>query len=141
MTKNEALKLALEVLEGLHRDPKGWWNFHVEITAIKKALAQPEQEPVTLENNLALTIAGDATAYRELVWKLSEKVMGVAMSSEPVKGKVNRVQVTAEAMSDLRRFVEKGVTERLAFNDKLFDTHKDAAWKLNATTPTTAPVG
>ena len=40
MTKQtEALKLALEVLEGLHRDPKGWWNFHVEITAIKKALA------------------------------------------------------------------------------------------------------
>lgn len=63
MNKNEALKLALEVLEGVHRDPKGWWNFHVEITAIKEALAtdyravktyhegkpmyvsQPEQEP------------------------------------------------------------------------------------------------
>ena len=40
----EALKLALEVLEGLHRDPKGWWNFHVEITAIKKALAQPKPD-------------------------------------------------------------------------------------------------
>ena len=44
MTKDEALKLALEVLEGLHRDPKGWWNFHVEITAIKKALAQPKPD-------------------------------------------------------------------------------------------------
>lgn len=94
--------------------------------------APVQQEPVTLMNNLALTIASYAISYRELVWNLSEKVMGVAMSAESVKGQANRVQVTAEAMSDLRSFVENGVTEKLAFWDKLFDRHKAAAWKLNA---------
>lgn len=43
MTKDKALRLALEALEGVHQDPKGWWNCHVEITAIKDALAQPQE--------------------------------------------------------------------------------------------------
>ena len=94
--------------------------------------SQPEQEPVTIMNKLALEIASDAISYRELVWNLSKKVFAVATSAELVKGQANRVQVTAEAMSDLRRFVEKGVIERLAFNDKRFDTHHAAAWKLYA---------
>ena len=52
MTKDEVLKLALEALESLyndselmvtHRQHKGMKN---AITAIREALAQPEQEPV-----------------------------------------------------------------------------------------------
>ena len=54
MTKNEALKKALAALEGVHQDPKGWWNCHVEITAIKDALAQPEQEENTKQRVLQL---------------------------------------------------------------------------------------
>ena len=48
MTKDEALKLALEALEF-------YYDMHEEeadakaITAIKEALAQPEQEPVAWE--------------------------------------------------------------------------------------------
>ena len=45
MTKNEALKLALEALETA--DETEFWNKQKEaITAIKEALAQPAQEPV-----------------------------------------------------------------------------------------------
>ena len=45
MTKDEALKLALECLDGVWRgDYSG--NAKEVITAIKEALAQPEQEPV-----------------------------------------------------------------------------------------------
>ena len=44
MTKEEALKLALEALETA--DETEFWNKQKEaITAIKEALAQPEQEP------------------------------------------------------------------------------------------------
>ena len=45
MTKDEALKLAMEAMEITG-------GFDVEINAIKEALAQPEQEPVTtVEDN------------------------------------------------------------------------------------------
>ena len=49
MTKDEALKLALEALEK-QVSMAGGWQSPAEakaITAIKEALAQPEQEPVT----------------------------------------------------------------------------------------------
>jgi len=55
MNEREALKLALEFIERVNRD--GWIlaDFEPEmystITAIKEALAQPEQEPVTLQIN------------------------------------------------------------------------------------------
>ena len=52
MTKDEALKLALEALETA--DETEFWNKQKEaITAIKEALAQPEQEPVTYESKVA----------------------------------------------------------------------------------------
>jgi hypothetical protein len=49
MTKDEALKLALEALEGIHPGnmtpmAEEYWN--KAITAIKQALAAPVQEPV-----------------------------------------------------------------------------------------------
>jgi hypothetical protein len=49
MTKNEALKLALEALEDLgmkHYENTGEALYKETFTAIKEALAQPEQEPV-----------------------------------------------------------------------------------------------
>ena len=50
MTKDEALKLALETLECLKRDFDAdqfeWGIADEAITAIKEALAQPEQEPL-----------------------------------------------------------------------------------------------
>jgi len=51
--KTEALKLALEALEGLWKDGfEGYPAFLHEnaITAIKEALAQPEQEPVKVSH-------------------------------------------------------------------------------------------
>jgi hypothetical protein len=59
MTDKEALKLALEALEACNiygglecvMTPDGAIYLHPAITAIKEALAQPEQEPVpTLED-------------------------------------------------------------------------------------------
>ena len=47
MTKDEALKLALEALEKSHTCPLLPDDCAEAITAIKEALAQPEQEPVT----------------------------------------------------------------------------------------------
>ena len=50
MTKDEALKLALDFIERVNKD--GWLladfepEMYVAITAIKEALAQPEQEPI-----------------------------------------------------------------------------------------------
>ena len=49
MTKDEALKLALEALEDLvmkHYESTGEVLYKETFTAIKEALAQPEQEPV-----------------------------------------------------------------------------------------------
>ena len=47
MTKDEALKLALEALEDAGKDD--FWRYQDKaITAIKEALAQPEQEPVAM---------------------------------------------------------------------------------------------
>ena len=49
MTKDEALKLALEALEDLgmkHYESTGEVLYKETSTAIKEALAQPEQEPV-----------------------------------------------------------------------------------------------
>lgn len=44
MTKDEALKMALEALEVV-------WKDHQAITAIREVLAQPEQEPVAWRYN------------------------------------------------------------------------------------------
>ena len=46
MTKEEALKLALEALEGFYEYGYDRRECFEHITAIKEALAQPEQEPV-----------------------------------------------------------------------------------------------
>ena len=51
MTKDEALKLALEALELSHpRFGIGTAIYIKAMNAIKEALAQPEQEPVTWRN-------------------------------------------------------------------------------------------
>jgi len=52
MTKDEALKLALEALELANINH--WWGsskIEAAITAIKEALAQPEQEPWCMKMN------------------------------------------------------------------------------------------
>ena len=46
MTQDEALKLALEALEGFYEYGYDRRECFEHITAIKEALAQPEQEPV-----------------------------------------------------------------------------------------------
>jgi hypothetical protein len=49
MTDKEAMKLALEALEFAKEGKTGWTFFLPQaITALKKALAQPEQEPVAI---------------------------------------------------------------------------------------------
>jgi len=55
MTKDEALDLALEALEEskTNNDTMGFWDRKAKaITAIKEALAQPEQEPVATIDSL-----------------------------------------------------------------------------------------
>jgi hypothetical protein len=50
MTKDEALKLALERFESMnHEDSMFAGEFDEEVAAIKEALAQPEQEPTCPE--------------------------------------------------------------------------------------------
>ena len=46
MTKDEALKLALELLESAHVATDLVWKRHDAVKAIKEALAQPEQEEI-----------------------------------------------------------------------------------------------
>ena len=53
MTKDEALKMALEHFETWnHEDSIFDGEFDKEITAIKEALAQPEQEPVAYASSV-----------------------------------------------------------------------------------------
>ena len=51
MTKDEALKIALEALENAEYSDYGNKKLNEAITAIKEALAQPEQEPVAWMND------------------------------------------------------------------------------------------
>ena len=66
MTKDEALKLALEALECLKRDFDAdqfeWGIADEAITAIEEALAQPEQEPVAYTNGTDVILAKYWTA-------------------------------------------------------------------------------
>ena len=77
MTKDEALKLGLEALEAdpleMVADVDGHMVFLKDkaITAIKEALAQPEQEPVALEEKFSLLLWD----YQELE-RAFEKVTG-----------------------------------------------------------------
>ena len=68
MTKDEALKLALEALEDLgmkHFEITGEVLYKETFTAIKEALAQPEQEPVAWMNDMGthidLNVSGRGT--------------------------------------------------------------------------------
>ena len=88
MTKDEALKLALEALERCvatcfdpyaHEQVMSWPEHFVNqtITAIKEALAQPEQEPVAWEGgegweSLAWELCADENgedSCNELIWE------------------------------------------------------------------------
>ena len=51
MTKDEALKLALELLKSAHVATDLVWKQHDAVEAIKEALAQSEQEPVAWMND------------------------------------------------------------------------------------------
>lgn len=70
--KDEALKLALEALEELNNTNSYWWQEVADatvakidpaISAIKEALAQPEQEPV------AFLVDGDLYYPEEIDWE------------------------------------------------------------------------
>jgi len=74
MTKDEALKLALEALEVANSCVDGYYipkgkthlpEIELAITAIKEALAQPEQEPMTK--------AGELRAIKTELWKQTEQ--------------------------------------------------------------------
>jgi hypothetical protein len=51
MTKDEALRQALEALENawerVKYDAETWWQMKNAITALEAALAQPERQPLT----------------------------------------------------------------------------------------------
>ena len=68
MTKDEALKLALEALHGFIpylplNDEAQCGRYDKAITAIKEALAQPEHEPV------ACVVDGDLYFHHEIDWE------------------------------------------------------------------------
>jgi len=63
MTKDEALKIALEALENAEYSDYGNKELNEAITAIKEALAQPEQEPVAWMNDS--TPSGIFARHRE----------------------------------------------------------------------------
>ena len=71
MTKDEALKLALEALEESHPEA-----YRHTITAIKEALAQPEQEPVAILHRypskcrMTVEYTDEITEVREGSWPL-----------------------------------------------------------------------
>lgn len=59
MTKDEALKMALEALEEIKQEtfhPAKVFVHNHAITAIKEALAQPKQEPVVTKNENGMTL-------------------------------------------------------------------------------------
>ena len=81
MTKDEALKLAMEAMEITG-------GFDVEINAIKEALAQPEQEPVTtVEDNSQQWKGMDGAIAFHLIerhadgWNDIRKMMGEWLSA------------------------------------------------------------
>ena len=65
MTKDEALKLALDALETLDRVVLGTQRAEDAITAIKEALAKPEQEPVAC---IAEVSTFDGYLKKEVAW-------------------------------------------------------------------------
>ena len=79
MTRDEALKLALEALVNTDSEPssKSWKREIEALTAIKEALAQPEQEPVAWEGgegweSLAWELCADENgedSCNELIWE------------------------------------------------------------------------
>ena len=79
MTEREALKLALGALVNTDSEPssKSWKREIEALTAIKEALAQPEQEPVAWEGgegweSLAWELCADENgedSCNELIWE------------------------------------------------------------------------
>ena len=72
MTKDEALKWALEALEGFYEYGYDRLECFEHITAIKEALAQPEQEPVYTHPVKEQDCYGDGNVYRGVRSKDSE---------------------------------------------------------------------
>ena len=102
MTKDEALKLALEALEAIHTHadvacvvtPDGAVYLQPAITAIKEALAQPAQEPDDL------TIAymsglHDGKKRERALWTLTK--LGQEIEAQPPTHTLNSTKTVAVA--------------------------------------------
>ena len=82
MTKNEALKLALEALEESHPEA-----YRHTITAIKKALAQPEQEPVGwAEHGVINWLADKQFNHTSFLYATPPQRTWVGLTDEEIKG-------------------------------------------------------
>ena len=87
MTKDEALKLALEALEDIFGKNK------VDVTVInviKEALAQPEQEPVAI---------GDIRALKHRIHELEGEVIGYKRILDAQPAQEPDAQITVEHYS------------------------------------------
>ena len=82
MTKDKALKLALEALEKYQTKRQDFDRFADEITAIKEALAQPEQEPVEWQGNAGSGWRGITPTKREPTQKLRAEYLAAIKTAK-----------------------------------------------------------
>ena len=118
MTKDEALKLALEALETLHdenmdylvRNKLGGENnqclvFAREaITAIKEVLAQPEQEPVAFASHGVVNWIADKQFQHEALLYSAPQRTWVGLTDEEIEqmGLSNYIKVVRETEAALK---------------------------------------
>ncbi len=109
MTKDEALKLALEALERAvatcfdqypHNQELRKHFFHQAITAIKEALAEPEQEPVTLRDAVLDCDAVEMRYAYEVDKDKWEAVIALALVEPEQEPVAWQVMVEDEAMKE-----------------------------------------
>ena len=86
MTKDEALRLALEALE--FANVNHWWgssNIEQAITAIKEALAQPEQEPVAFASHGVVNWIADKQFQHEAHLYSAPQRTWVGLTDEEIR--------------------------------------------------------
>jgi hypothetical protein len=109
MTKDEALKLALEALE-IQAYNSGDEKYTQAMTALKEALAQPEQKPFFKFRECEDSQAGIATPpQRTWVW-LTDKQMVDAI--EPLYQNRATAEMAAKVSIDEFRVIEAKLKEK-----------------------------
>jgi hypothetical protein len=124
MNKDEALKMAIEALEGT---PEGYSEFRA-LQACKEALAQPAQEPVKSKTSKYLGLVNIESEFPLTEWERKE-IIKYSMECLLEEGELGKLGMLCHKFEETIRYFENKNPVKEFLNNKALYTHPAPSWQ------------